>query len=77
MIVRVNKGFLIAFERQGVEKLCEAMRVKKQTIYNIRNGKTQLSLNDAAMLSYTFRIAFNNFRQWEEVAPAGLTRREK
>jgi transcriptional regulator with XRE-family HTH domain len=76
MLVRVNKGFLIAFERYGLERLCDVMMVKRQSIYNIRNGKTQLSLGDAARLHDELKIGWVNFKQYETVVPAGMVNKE-
>lgn len=76
MLVRVNKGFLIAYERHGLQKLCEVLMVKRQTVYNIRNGKTQLSLPDAGRLSVALRVAWLNFLQWENIPPTGMTTKE-
>lgn len=76
MLVRVNKGFLIAYERHSLKKLREVLMVKRQTIYNIRNGKTKLSLRDAARLHDELKIGWVNFKQYEDVLPAGMTTKE-
>jgi transcriptional regulator with XRE-family HTH domain len=75
MLVRVNKGLLIAYERCGLERLSEVLGVTNQTIYNYRNGKRQLSLSDAGRLSIALRVAWLNFLQWEEVPTVSVAKK--